>query len=102
MPKTLAPDELKRELGSGTPPLLLDVRRVEDKAAGPEGLPGAQWRDPAKLEEWAGEIPADATVALYCVRGGGVSQSVQAALAARGISARYVVGGLEAWEPQND
>lgn len=98
----LTPDELHKALVSATPPLILDVRRAEDKAAGPEGISGAQWRDPTKLEEWVGEIPADATVALYCVRGGSVSKGVQAALAARGVSARYVEGGLEAWKPQRD
>ena len=94
---TLTPGELRKALASGTPPLLLDVRRAEDKAAAPEGITGAQWRDPAKIEEWAGEIPAESEVAIYCVRGGSVSKSVQAALEARGVSARYVEGGLEAW-----
>ncbi len=95
---TLTPDELRKALASGTPPLILDVRRPEDKAAGPEGIPGAQWRDPAKVGEWVEEIPTDGEVALYCVRGGSVSKSVQAALEARGVTARYVDGGLAAWE----
>lgn len=95
---TLTPEELRKALVSGAPPLVLDVRRPEDKAAGPEGIPGADWRDPALLEDWAGGIPAGADVALYCVRGGSVSQGVQAALEARGVNARYVEGGLAAWE----
>jgi len=101
MAKTLTPDELRKALASATPPLLLDVRRAEDREKGGNGLPGAQWRDPAQMEAWVKDIPAGCEVALYCVRGGGVSQSVQATLEARGISARYVEGGLEAWMRQN-
>jgi len=97
----LTPDELRKALASATPPLVIDVRRAEDETAGPEGISGAQWRNPEKTEEWAVEIPADAPVVLYCVRGGSVSKGVQAALAARGISAQYVEGGLEAWKRQN-
>ena len=95
--ETLTPDELRQELASATPPLVLDVRRPEDRAAVPEGIPGADWRDPAFLEDWAGGVPAGAEVALYCARGGSVSRGVQAALAQRGVKARYVEGGLEAW-----
>lgn len=97
MPKILTPEELKQKLNSGTPPLLLDVRRTEDRDKGGEGLPGAQWRDPAQMEAWAKDIPAGTEVALFCVRGGGVSQSVQATLEARGVTARYIEGGIAAW-----
>ena len=96
--ETLTPAELRQKLASASPPLVIDVRRPEDKAAGPEGINGAQWRDPALLEDWAGGIPAGTEVALYCVRGGSVSKSVQADLEARGVKARYVEGGLTAWE----
>jgi len=98
MPKqTLTPDELRQELASATPPLVIDVRRVEDHDADPQGIPGADWRAPALLEDWAGGIPARADVVVYCLRGGSVSRGVQAALLARGVQARYVDGGLEAW-----
>lgn len=95
--KMLSPDELRQELASAAPPLVIDVRRVDDKEGGPEGIPGADWRAPALLEDWAGGIPAGAEVVVYCVRGGSVSSSVQAALTERGVKARYVEGGLEAW-----
>jgi rhodanese-related sulfurtransferase len=97
MNKTLSADELRQELASGSPPLVIDVRRADDRAKGPEGIPGADWRDPALLEDWAGGIPAGTQAVVYCVRGGSVSQGVQAALEARGVKARYVEGGLEAW-----
>jgi hypothetical protein len=36
-------------------------------------MPGAEWRDPEKVDEWIKELPADKEVVLYCVRGGTVS-----------------------------
>jgi rhodanese-related sulfurtransferase len=98
MKKTLTPDELRQELALAQPPLVIDVRRVDDRDSAPEGIPGADWRAPALLEDWAGGIPAGADVVVYCVRGGSVSQNVQAALTERGVKARYVEGGLEAWK----
>jgi uncharacterized protein len=95
MKKTLTPVELRHELASAKPLLVIDVRRPDDR--GPEGIPGADWRSPALLEDWAGGVPAGAEVVVYCVRGGQVSQGVQAALAARGVTARFLEGGLVAW-----
>ena len=95
--KALTAGELRQELVGGAPPLVIDVRRAEDRETDAEGIPGSQWRDPVLLEDWAGGIPSGAKAVVYCVRGGGVSQSVQAALALRGVDARYVEGGLEAW-----
>ena len=98
MEKTLSPLELRNALDSKANVMLLDVRRAEDKAAGGAGIPGAVWRDPSQVDQWASDIPPGAEVALYCVRGGSVSASVQAELEARGLKARYVEGGLAAWE----
>jgi rhodanese-related sulfurtransferase len=95
--QTLTPDELRQQLATDKPPLVIDVRRVDDYEGGPEGIPGADWRAPALLEDWAGGIPEGADVVVYCVRGGAVSQGVQAVLAQRGVSARYLEGGLAAW-----
>jgi rhodanese-related sulfurtransferase len=97
MKKSLTPDELRLELASAKPPLVIDVRRVDDHDSAPEGIPGADWRAPVLLEDWAGGIPAKADVVVYCVRGGQVSQEVQAALTERGVTARYLEGGLAAW-----
>lgn len=98
MKKTVTPDELRQELASATPPLVIDVRRADDHEGGPEGIPGADWRAPALLEDWAGGVPEGADVVVYCVRGGSASQGVQVALTARGVKVRYVEGGLEAWQ----
>ena len=37
-------------------------------------------------------------IVLYCVRGGGVSNSVVDALQAKGLKARFIEGGIEGWK----
>ncbi len=77
---------------------VLDVRRAADHAASTEQLAGANWKNPEQLAEWAGELPQDQDIVLYCVRGGAVSNSVVDALQARGLKARFIEGGIEGWK----
>jgi len=79
-------------------PCLLDVRHAEDYAAADSTLTGAAWRDPAKLDEWSRELDPSQPVLVYCVRGMDIGRSTTLALRARGIDARYLVGGIEAWQ----
>ena len=61
---------------------------------------GALRRDPACVSVWAKELPKASTVVAYCVRGHEVSQGVAQTLREAGISARYLVGGIEdGWRP---
>lgn len=96
MSDTITPQELEALRGGNL--LLLDVRRAADRDAAPEGIPGATWRDPEQVARWAADIPTGATPVIYCVRGGSVSRSVLGALRERGIDARFVEGGMEAWK----
>jgi len=89
------PEILKAEL-SGK--YILDVRRVGDLAASSEQLAGAHWKDPEKLDVWADGLPQDQEIILYCVRGGGVSNSVVDVLQAKGLKARFIEGGIEGWK----
>ena len=97
MPDSISPEEAGTLLTEGKA-VFLDVRRRADKEANPEMLSGAEWRDPEKVDAWKKEIPAHARVVLYCVRGGSVSRSVQAALCESGVNAVFIEGGLEAWK----
>jgi len=94
MDRTIKPDALKAEFAGK---FILDVRRVDDLAASSEQLAGANWKDPAKLADWADSLPKDRDIVLYCVRGGGVSNSVVDALQAKGLKARFIEGGIEGW-----
>ena len=75
----------------------IDVRRKGAYEAAPEVIEGAVWRDPEKVDEWAGEL-AGAEVVVYCVYGHEVGQSTAARLHDAGVSARYLVGGIEDWK----
>ena len=95
MERTIKPETLKSEL---TGKFILDVRRADDLAAASEQLAGAKWKDPTQLAEWADHLPKDRDIVLYCVRGGGVSNSVVDALQAKGLKARFIEGGIEGWK----
>lgn len=97
MADTLTPQELKTIMGASSV-TLLDVRRRSDRESGPLGIPGAVWMDPEQVDAWSSELSKDKPVVIYCVRGGSVSASVQAALKAKDFEVRFVEGGLAAWD----
>lgn len=82
--------------GPGAVPIF-DVRRQEAFGADPQVLPTALRRDHRAAADWADEIPAGTPAVVYCVHGHQVSQSAAAVLRRRGIRARVLDGGLEAW-----
>ena len=88
---------LQTLLAQFPPPTLVDVRRKEAFTRDAQLLPTAIKRDPEALDAWARELEPWRAVVVYCVHGHEVSQNAAAALAARGLDARYVEGGLEAW-----
>ena len=77
---------------------ILDVRRADDRSASSERLAGATWKDPSQIADWADGLPKEQEIILYCVRGGGVSNSVVDALQAKGLNARFIEGGIEGWK----
>ena len=95
MERTIKSESLKPALAGKH---IIDVRRKADLDASSEALPGATWYDPEKLAEWAGTLPKDKEVVLYCVRGGSVSNGVVDALQAKGLNARFIEGGIEGWK----
>lgn len=98
MERTITPDALKTLLAGEAAPTLLDVRRTDDRTKEPVSIPGATWHDPAAIGVWTQDLDPDQEIVLYCVRGGSVSNSVLDVLLARGLEARYIEGGLEAWK----
>ena len=95
MDRTIKPETLKTELAGK---FILDVRRTADHAASSEQIAGAHWHDPEKLTDWADSLPLHQDIVLYCVRGGGVSNSIVDALQAKGLKARFIEGGIEGWK----
>jgi rhodanese-related sulfurtransferase len=93
MERTIKPQDLNPAAA-----FLLDVRREADLAASNEALPGATWKNPEQIDTWIADIPRNADVVLYCVRGGGVSNGVVDRLQAAGVKARFIEGGIEAYK----
>lgn len=93
MVRSIKPEEFLRTKSEAV--AILDVRRESDFEASGEVASGAIWKDPAKIEEWIGSVPKDGRVIIYCVRGGGVSNSVVDRLHADGVDAQFIEGGIE-------
>jgi rhodanese-related sulfurtransferase len=89
--------ELRRLLAEREPPLVIDVRRQADYAADPRTIAACDWRDPANIDRWRGELPAGRACVVYCVKGGAVSQSVAARLRREGGDVMFLAGGLKGW-----
>lgn len=87
--------QLRSDLDSPNPPLLIDVRRRPDFLAAVEKAQGALRRDPEAVATWAEALPHSARVVVYCAHGGEASKGIASALARRGFDARHLEGGLE-------
>ena len=78
--------------------LVIDVRREADYAVSSEAIPGASWKNPEQIDTWIADMPKTRDVVIYCVRGGGVSNSVVDRLQSEGINARFIEGGIEGYK----
>ncbi len=61
----ISKDELKAELGSAGL-VLLDVRTENDWEKSDEKIAGATRMDPETIDAWAGTLPKDREIVLYC------------------------------------
>ena len=78
--------------------VLLDVRRAGVFEKAQTLIPGAHWRDPATVDAWAGEVPSNRKVVVYCVYGHEVGRVTAMRLCSQGLSARYLRGGIDGWQ----
>ncbi len=99
MSKTIKPSELE-EIKKNSNTVILDVRRKADKEASADSIPGACWHDPEKVDEWIDTLPEGAEPVIYCMRGGAISQEITAKLNEKGLNARYIEGGINAWKEE--
>jgi rhodanese-related sulfurtransferase len=92
MDASITADDLRKALGTGEPPLVIDVRRRQRFQESPDLIKGALRRDPEQVEDWKKSLPHGTNVVVYCVHGHEVSQNV-----AKALGARYLEGGIEHW-----
>jgi len=97
MSRTLNTAELKVLISSNSIQLL-DIRRAQDKQESDDSIVDATWYDPSQIDKWKGSLDKDKEIILFCVRGGGVSNSVLDTLRDNDFKARYLEGGIEAWK----
>jgi len=94
---SIAPSALLSSLGTANWPLVVDVRRRAAFDADPKLVAGATWRDPFQVDDWEKYLPRHRPVVAYCVHGHEISANAAAALRERGVDARFLEGGLDAW-----
>ena len=93
----ITPQQLMTLLGQAPAPLVIDVRREAVFQSAPDRVAGALRRDPATVADWAAALPAAKQIVVYCVHGHEISQNAAKALRERGLPARYLEGGIDAW-----
>ncbi len=98
MQRTITATELQTLLDRGVPLTLCDVRRAEARAKDPVAIPGTTWFDPALVDDWGTTLTPGIDIVVYCVHGHEVSNSVVDTLQAKGLNARLIDGGIEAWK----
>jgi len=94
---SISPKDLYARLGSGTAPVVVDVRRDADFASAETIVAGAFHRSPDAVEEWRTDLPSGRQVVTYCVHGRDISQGVAAALRLIGVEANFLEGGIADW-----
>src|SRR5712692_11807267 len=95
MDASISSRKLLSAIREGRSPLVIDVRRKPAFRAATDMIAGALWRDPERVADWAAELPRASRVVAYCVHGREVSQGAAKALAALGLTAHYLQGGIE-------
>jgi len=76
----------------------VDVRRAGVFKHADAVIDGAEWRDPAEVDSWAGELTSGEDVVVYCVFGHEVGRTTAMRLRAAGVNARFLRGGIEGWK----
>ena len=98
MLRSLSIDQLETLVQFRADVQILDVRKrpaYEDDNVIAEG---AEWRDPADVDTWSGELDPAKPVICYCVHGHQVSQDTVRALDNKGFDAFYLRGGFDEWK----
>jgi len=89
--------DLAYTLGSGSHPLVIDVRRDAAFQAAPRLISGCIHRAPDTIDAWHVELNKERRIVVACVHGHEISQDAAAALRERGFDARYLTDGVEGW-----
>jgi rhodanese-related sulfurtransferase len=89
---------LRSLVGTPRAPLVIDVRKPPAFDADPTMIASALRRPHDAVDAWASALARGRDVVVYCAHGHEVSQDAARTLAVRGVSARYLEGGIEGWK----
>ena len=90
-------EEVSAMLARGEPVQIVDARPRHYVSRTQDIMEGATWRDPERVQEWAGELSKSQPVVVFCVYGFHVGCRTAVALRDAGFDARYMRGGHAAW-----
>jgi Fe-Mn family superoxide dismutase len=94
----VAPEEVKAMLEAGKPVQFIDARPRHYVSRTQDIIDGATWKDPERVQEWAGELSKSDPVVVFCVYGFHVGCKTAIALRDAGFDAKYMKGGHSAWK----
>jgi rhodanese-related sulfurtransferase len=96
----ISPEELHSMMGSGHPPLIVDLRSPLDMLPDPRMIPGAIRFTQEEISVAASALPNDRDIVLYCTCPRQESSvTVALSLANAGLThVRLLAGGFEAWK----
>ena len=95
---SIAVEDVKAMIESGTRVQGLDVRPRHYTTRSHEMIDGAVWRDPEHVDEWIGTLSKTDPVVTLCVYGFHVGCETAATLRKAGFDSRYMAGGHYAWK----
>jgi len=90
-------EEMQAMLDAGKAVQLVDARPWPAVSRSPEIMQGAQWRDPERVQEWAGELSKSEPVVVFCMYGFDMGCKTAIALRDAGFDAKYMKGGHWSW-----
>jgi superoxide dismutase, Fe-Mn family len=94
----IAAEDVKALLEAGSRVQIVDVRPRHYVSRTQDIMEGAVWRDPERVQEWAGELSKTDPVVVFCVYGFHVGCRTAIALRDAGFDAKYMKGGHSAWK----
>jgi rhodanese-related sulfurtransferase len=90
--------QLAAQLGGPACPLMVDARKIPAFNQAGHCLPASLRIAPEDIDTAIASLPRARPIVVYCLHGHEVSQGVAGALRAAGLNARYLQGGVAAWE----
>ncbi|MGH9578464.1 MAG: Fe-Mn family superoxide dismutase, partial [Terriglobales bacterium] len=94
----VGPEEVKALLDAGKSLQFIDARPKHNVSRTQDIIDGAVWRDPERVQEWAGELSKSDPVVVFCVYGFHVGCKTAIALREAGFDAKYMKGGHSGWK----